>query len=400
MRDVRGANEGDGAQMEVDATQDVTEVDEREGAQDDSMTGGLTIQAEDGTGGNGALSASASTTVSFPTASPSPNTTPSTSALPSVHPMPSPPPASCVSPSNALTPPATVQSLIVSIATAPPLPLPSTAGTNKTSPLPLAVGGTTPTALLPPAATTTTPTALIPPAATTAAAALPSAAAATTAAPLLPAAAKTTPVARTIAPPALPPSTSPLKRYIPSPATKSSWLAGPLLQITAQGLGDKYSRVLDLLCKLETAYGFKKSASSFQRADGVKIVKPRALADWVRDGRGRRLKPEVKDIPAMETAWWSYWVSIQPTWRGNKRPLSTTQPSNLSPAQARWGPLVCPGPNGVLGPVACLYWWGCSVKGITPDVDKTRGGTLEEWETALADVTYVLEGLVHAASPQ
>ncbi|KAF7982375.1 hypothetical protein HWV62_29124 [Athelia sp. TMB] len=191
---------------------------------------------------------------------------------------------------------------------------------------------------------------------------------------------------------------SPEKRYIPPAAVKSSWMGKPLLQITAHHLGEEYLLILELLCQLETAYGFKTSTVSFQGAGGKKAPpKPKELADWVKDGRGRRLKPEVYDATVMEKSWWSYWLAIQPEWRGSARPLATTPPSDLPPEPEHWGPLVAPGPNGMLGIVACLYWWGCTVKGVMVDKIK-NSGTVPAWEAAVADVTYVLRGLLHAMS--
>ncbi|KAF7966208.1 hypothetical protein HWV62_39670 [Athelia sp. TMB] len=200
------------------------------------------------------------------------------------------------------------------------------------------------------------------------------------------------------APPHAALSFAPEKRYIPSAAVKASWLGAPLLQISGQSIGDGYLHVLDLLCKVEASYKFKKLTTSFQRADGKKVLnKPQELADWVRDGRGRRLKPLVKDAEVMEKAWWDYWLAIQPTWRGIARPLATTPYSDLPPGLDCWDPLTCPGPNGLLGVVMCLYWWGCTAKGITPDIAEDKRGTVEGWESAVTEVTYVLQGILHAS---
>jgi hypothetical protein len=61
-----------------------------------------------------------------------------------------------------------------------------------------------------------------------------------------------------------------------------------------------------------------------------------------------------------------------------------------------WEPLYAPGANGMLGPVACLYWWGHAV------LDKDGGcvkvnGDIKEWTDAVEDVTWVLVGLIKHA---
>ncbi|KAF7969170.1 hypothetical protein HWV62_28178 [Athelia sp. TMB] len=199
--------------------------------------------------------------------------------------------------------------------------------------------------------------------------------------------------------PTPPQISAPSKRYMPSVTVKSSWLGAPLLQITAQTLGEEYTHVLDLLCKLETAYGLKTTAGSFQAARGGKMpLKPKWLADWVKDGRGRNLKPEVLDVPAMEQSWWKYWLALQPTWRGDTPPLLAPNISDLSPSQMNWGPLVFPGLNGMLGIVACLYWWGRTTLGLTSkSVPEDKRGTLQGWRAAVSDTAYVLEALLCAA---
>ena len=51
----------------------------------------------------------------------------------------------------------------------------------------------------------------------------------------------------------------------------------------------------------------------------------------------------------------------------------------------------------MLGPVACLYWWGRTVNGVASEEPVSDKGTVEEWMDAVEDITYVLQGLVSAA---
>ncbi|KAF7975994.1 hypothetical protein HWV62_8158 [Athelia sp. TMB] len=189
------------------------------------------------------------------------------------------------------------------------------------------------------------------------------------------------------------------KRYIPPTSVKSSWLGAPLLEITAHNLGAGYSQALDLLCKLEIVYGLKSSTASFQSPRGKKVPlppKPAVLHTWVKDGRGRLLKPEVTDAAIMSKSWWKYWLALQPSWRGTAIPLSIVPVDELPHDRSHWGSLVLPGINGMLGIVACLYWWGCTATGITLK-DVNDRGSLEDWEAAVSDVTYVLQGLLRVA---
>lgn len=70
----------------------------------------------------------------------------------------------------------------------------------------------------------------------------------------------------TLPTPARMPPPRPLKMtcYIPSAAVKASWLGPPIFEIFAHGLSKEYSEALNLLCKLETAYGFKVSSKPLQ----------------------------------------------------------------------------------------------------------------------------------------
>ena len=56
--------------------------------------------------------------------------------------------------------------------------------------------------------------------------------------------------------------------------------------------------------------------------------------------------------------------------------------------------LIAPGANGILGPVATLYWWGKAVFGHETEGTVTVNGSVEEWREAVLDVTWMVEGLL------
>ena len=64
-----------------------------------------------------------------------------------------------------------------------------------------------------------------------------------------------------------------------------------------------------------------------------------------------------------------------------------------------WTKLKAPGANGMLGIVACLYWWGKAVQGLEDVGVVKRAGSGNGWTEATEDVTWVLKGLLaHAKS--
>jgi hypothetical protein len=61
--------------------------------------------------------------------------------------------------------------------------------------------------------------------------------------------------------------------------------------------------------------------------------------------------------------------------------------------------LYAPGVNGMLGPVACLYWWSLAVLGEDESSVEVNG-PVAVWTEAVKDVTWVLEGLIRHANGQ
>lgn len=174
-------------------------------------------------------------------------------------------------------------------------------------------------------------------------------------------------------------------RFVPPAFVNETWLRLPLQEISACSLGPQFSRTLELLCELECGYGFKNKTRGFS----VK-GRPAQLDAWVRAGRGSKKAktPHVSNALAFADVWWTWWLTLQPGWRGSSRPLSK------GAYEGSWEPLVMPGANAMLGPVACLYWWGRTANGVASEQLVVDGGSIETWQDAVEDINYVLEGLI------
>lgn len=183
---------------------------------------------------------------------------------------------------------------------------------------------------------------------------------------------------------ARPPSNGNRALFVQPPFVSASWLQLPLQQITACDLGHRFAHTLDRLCELEYTYDLVNKTRGFS-AKG----RPAQLDAWIRLGRGSRTKvpQHVVDATKFAKVWWEWWLSLQPEWRGSSRPLSRVYGGS-------WEPLLMPGANAMLGPVACLYWWGRTAKGFALDSPVVDIGSVEGWEDAVEDVNFVLEGLI------
>ncbi|KAF9004095.1 hypothetical protein BDZ89DRAFT_1239018 [Hymenopellis radicata] len=99
------------------------------------------------------------------------------------------------------------------------------------------------------------------------------------------------------------------------------------------------------------------------------------------------------DLKKFATDFWRWWVHVQPAWRdvaGLDGPL--TEEHRPDPAGRDWGELrQAKGRNGLASVIACLHWWGRH-----HTLTKGPDALGRQWREAVADVTYVLEGLLAA----
>ncbi|KAJ7449741.1 hypothetical protein B0H11DRAFT_1928524 [Mycena galericulata] len=133
-------------------------------------------------------------------------------------------------------------------------------------------------------------------------------------------------------------------------------------------MGTNWAVLLQLWWKLE-------ESSSFQTSTKTHPAKrrPKQVGVWVKNARVGTpdLSPQ-----GFGREWWGWWESINPEWRLREGKL-------VREGEGDWGQLRCPGANGFLNVIICLKWWR----------DAMEEGS-EEWELAVADVTWVLEGML------
>ncbi|KAJ6451813.1 hypothetical protein C8R47DRAFT_916658, partial [Mycena vitilis] len=98
--------------------------------------------------------------------------------------------------------------------------------------------------------------------------------------------------------------------------------------------------------------------------------RPKEVKDWV--GRARHYTPTIADADAFGEVWWDWWVDINPSWRGKRRPMNRFEGSS-------WSCMDYPGQNGFLNILMCLKWWR--------DAMETES---RDWKDAIEDVTWAL----------
>ncbi|KAJ7021244.1 hypothetical protein C8F04DRAFT_1274013 [Mycena alexandri] len=99
--------------------------------------------------------------------------------------------------------------------------------------------------------------------------------------------------------------------------------------------------------------------------------------------------PTIESLAVYDERWWKWWGTLQPEWRvGEEGKAGRFARASYPPhAREKWASLRLPGPNGLLGVVATLYWWGKVVK------EKGEQKDTESWGEAVADVEWMVKGL-------
>ncbi|PBK63850.1 hypothetical protein ARMSODRAFT_893784 [Armillaria solidipes] len=165
-----------------------------------------------------------------------------------------------------------------------------------------------------------------------------------------------------------------------APKPEPQWFVLAYNAFAAGGLGSTYGDLLTTFATLEKTLGFQQVRMGLQ-AKG----RPELLSFWVGRGRMKRAMPVLKmeDIPEFRDTWWAWWRSLQPGWR---------KPGSVGRMQQdlygdKWTSLNVSGPNGWLGIVATLFWWGKAV-------EKLEASARDEWMEAVSDSLWMLKGLV------
>ncbi len=148
----------------------------------------------------------------------------------------------------------------------------------------------------------------------------------------------------------------------------------------AGGLGSTYGDLLVTYAILETGLGFERVCIGLQLKG-----QPKLLSKWVGHGHMKRAMPvlAMEDVPKFCNMWWAWWRSLQPGWRKPGLVGRLEQDAYSD----KWTSLNVSGPNGWLGIMATLFWWGKAIEGL-------EMSARDEWMEAVTDSLWVLKGLL------
>ncbi|KAJ7766819.1 hypothetical protein B0H16DRAFT_1791296, partial [Mycena metata] len=168
----------------------------------------------------------------------------------------------------------------------------------------------------------------------------------------------------------------------------------PVPQDAPQWFVDLYSQITRVQSWSDATSGRKAGTVAW----GKRMTDPPST-QWIGVGRGLRGGkmgtdgPDIASVAVYGNKWWEWWAKLQPDWRqpavGKARRFLRTSYPPMTPEM--WAKLRLLGPNGMLGVVATLYWWGKKVK---------EGGgeqeDLECWVEAVTDAKWMVNGLLAA----
>ncbi|KAJ7810840.1 hypothetical protein B0H14DRAFT_2378828 [Mycena olivaceomarginata] len=153
-----------------------------------------------------------------------------------------------------------------------------------------------------------------------------------------------------------------------------AWMRDGYALLWACEGGREWDEAVVKWTELERAYGMVNSTTPLPKRG-----RPEAIDKWVKGGRSAKA-PEIV-LDKHSKTWWSWWTGMAPSWReldDNGRPVIGKS--------GPWEDLVKPGGNGLLTAMLCLVWWLGAAGEVT-----------QEWEAAVTDVKWVLEGLAAEA---
>ncbi|KAJ7507413.1 hypothetical protein B0H11DRAFT_2218261 [Mycena galericulata] len=179
-------------------------------------------------------------------------------------------------------------------------------------------------------------------------------------------------------------ATAPTQPSIPVvvPSDAPAWLRDAIEWLTRTDLGCHYASLLVALINLEAKYGYDKE----NRGQLPTIGRPVQVHSWIKGGRGSKMRfpPSIGDVKYYAREFYVWWDSLQPDWRERGDGNHWIVGGDWGPAD-EWDPLEAPGPNGCLSIAAALYFWGL----VLDRAEDTRA----DWERAVQDVAWMLEGL-------
>ncbi len=164
------------------------------------------------------------------------------------------------------------------------------------------------------------------------------------------------------------------------PATAQEWFVAPYKAFTSESLGDDFRQFLQMYALLEESKQFHCPHKGLAPKG-----RPQLLSKWVAQGRMQGPMPvlAIDNIDDYENEWWTWWTSLQPSWRER----DTARKFEQGMYRSDWAELNFGGMNGWLGVVATLFWWGMVVKQSSCE-HQVR------WQEALKDSRWMLQGLI------
>ncbi|KAJ3964964.1 hypothetical protein EV361DRAFT_811417 [Lentinula raphanica] len=118
------------------------------------------------------------------------------------------------------------------------------------------------------------------------------------------------------------------------------------------------------------------------------VGRPFAVSWWFRNRKPvLRVPPDdiFGQVSEFSTQWWEWWSMINPTWR--ERDIATGRLVINETDDGDWSMLIRPGQCGILTILMCLFWWRQHL---------TMPSQSQDWNSALEDVSWVIEELIQA----
>lgn len=159
---------------------------------------------------------------------------------------------------------------------------------------------------------------------------------------------------------------------------------GPHFETAVAHLGPRWRKLVDIYTIMEGESGWMRSGQLPSNG------RPDILDVWIKGGRLTRtsnmIALQLQDLPSFKRAFAVWYAGMQPTWRMSKGG-KWERPKVGKRKRIGWELVEVNGVNGWLSVVACLYWWGMTTMGGGTQID------LDQWEEAVDDATWVMEGL-------
>lgn len=158
----------------------------------------------------------------------------------------------------------------------------------------------------------------------------------------------------------------------------AEWFNSAYAYLTQTHVSSSFDNVLKTFARVEALYGYRQGRNGFSTHG-----RPPLLSKWVKNGRWRVTKvPRVLNISEFADQWWSWWKNLL---NSGSSPAKESGKKHGDMAH-----LIAPGPNGWLGVVVCLYWWGQTSQ-LTREVEDRN---TVSFEAAVDQVSHTMLALL------